>query len=165
MSDQPAHGTAGSPGEPDQGRCGSSGKADPDPAASARFRAGPASAAGRPGTADRVHDFGRFDWFADSVHFGLPDASAAGPDWNDPATQGGKRGSLDRDGRDQAGPEREQPGWQRGWRLAAGVAGLAVTCTLLGGAIGGFVAVTEGAGHPTPPTASAPCLGHRPAGR
>jgi putative serine protease PepD len=135
MSDQPAHGTVGSPGEPDQGRCGSSGNADPDSAANARFEADPGSAAGRQGAADRASDFGRFDWFADSVHFGLPDASAADPD---------------RYGQDRAGPDREQPGWLRGWRLATAVAGLAVTCTLLGGTIGGFVAVTDVAGHTDP---------------
>jgi S1-C subfamily serine protease len=101
-------------------------------------------AGGEPG---RVSDFGRFDWFADSANFGLPAAPEAVPIRADAATQGGKR---------------------RDWRLVAGISGLALTCTLLGGIIGGLVAVTEVGGH-TDPTYSLgavppPRPANRPAG-
>jgi S1-C subfamily serine protease len=121
VSDQPAHRSAGPPGEPDRSLRGSSGSADPDLA--------------------RTSDFGRFDWFAEPVHFGLTDVPGAGSGRSDPTT----------DGRERAGPElSDLPGRLRGWRLVAGVTGLALTCTLLGGIVGGFVAVNKVAGQTSP---------------
>jgi len=121
MSDQPTHRSVGPPDEPVQGRRGSSGGADLDLA--------------------RTSDFGRFDWFAEPVHFGLPDVPAAGSGRSDPKS----------DGRERAGPEgSDLPGRLRGWRLVAGVTGLALTCTLLGGIVGGFVAVNKVTGQTNP---------------
>ncbi|HUA41230.1 MAG TPA: trypsin-like peptidase domain-containing protein [Streptosporangiaceae bacterium] len=95
---------------------------------------------------DRASDFGRFDWFADSADSGIPAATASGPGRTDPPMRGGQRWS---------------------WRLAAGISGLALACTLLGGIAGGLVAVTEFAGH-TDPTYNLgavplPRPAHRPA--
>jgi S1-C subfamily serine protease len=121
MSDQPAHRSAGPPDEPDRSLRGSSGNADPDLA--------------------RTSDLGRFDWFAEPAHFGVTDVPAAGSGRRDPKT----------DGRERAGPElSELPGRLRGWRLVAGAAGLALTCTLLGGIVGGFVAVNKVADQTNP---------------
>jgi putative serine protease PepD len=78
---------------------------------------------------DRASDLGRFDWFADSAHFGLPAVPEADPGRNEAMTQGGTRRTL---------------------RLVAGISAIVLTCTLLGGIIGGFVAVTEFAGHTDP---------------
>jgi S1-C subfamily serine protease len=121
MSDQPTHRSVGPPDEPDRGTRRSSGSADPDLA--------------------RTSDFGRFDWFAESAHFGLPDVPAAGSRRSDPKA----------DPRERAGPERSDlPGRLRGWRLVAGATGLALTCTLLGGIVGGFVAVNKVASQTNP---------------
>jgi putative serine protease PepD len=136
MSDQPTHRSVGPPDEPDRGLRGSSGSADPDQA--------------------RTSDFGRFDWFAESVHFGLPDVPAARSGRSDPKS----------DGRERAGPERSDlPGWLHGWRLVAGAAGLALTCTLLGGIVGGFVAVKRVADQTNPTYSLGPAPPPAPANR
>jgi S1-C subfamily serine protease len=121
MSDQPARRSAGPPGEPDRGLRRSSGSADPDLA--------------------RTSDFGRFDWFAESVHFGLPDVPAVDSRRSEPKADAWER----------AGPERGGlPGRLRGWWLVACASGLALTCTLLGGIVGGLVAVTKVASQTNP---------------
>jgi S1-C subfamily serine protease len=106
MSDQPA-----------QGGVGPHGPSDP-------YRRDPA---------DHTSDFGRFDWFADSAHFGIPDDSS---DHARATSVTSERAGL--------------PHWLQGWRLVVGVCALALTCTLLGGVIGGLVAVTDVAGHTDP---------------
>ena len=147
MWDQPVRGSAGPPGPPDRSRNGSSGTADPGTAAS------PDQAG------DRTSDFGRFDWFADSAHFGIQGAPEADLGRNDPEAQGEERRSWrrekdDREGRRPAARPASEPGelprWLHGWRLVAGVSGLALTCTMLGGIVGGLVAVTDVAGHTDP---------------
>lgn len=118
MSDQPAHGSVGPPGPSDRSQRGSADDTDP------------ALAAHPDPMGQRTSDFGRFDWFADSAHFGMPGATETG---------------LGR-----SGPESGHtglPSWLQGWRLVAGISGLALTCTLLGGIIGGLVAVTDAASH------------------
>lgn len=121
MFDQPARRSIGPPGKADRGLRGPSGSPDPDLA--------------------RTSDPGRFDWFADSTHAGLSDVPAAGA----------SRSDLKTDGREQAGPERsDRPGRLQGWRLVAGATGLALTCTLLGGIAGGFVAVNDVADQANP---------------
>jgi S1-C subfamily serine protease len=106
MSDQPA-----------QGGVGPHGPSDP-------YRRDPA---------DRTSDFGRFDWFADSAHFGIP---GDGSDHARATSVTSEQAGL--------------PHWLQGWRLVVGVCALALTCTLLGGMIGGLVAVTDVAGHTDP---------------
>jgi S1-C subfamily serine protease len=118
MSDQPANGSVGPPGPPDRSRRDSADETNP----------------GRSAHPDpmgqRTSDFGRFDWFADSARFGMAGATETSLSRSAPETR-------------QAGP----PRWLQGWRLVAGVSGLALTCTLLGGIIGGLVAVTDSASH------------------
>jgi putative serine protease PepD len=136
MSDRPTHRGVGPADEPDRSLCGSSASADPALA--------------------RTSDFGRFDWFAEPVHFGLPGVPAAGSGRSDPKT----------DGRERGGPERSSlPGRLRGWRLVAGATGLALTCTLLGGIVGGFVAVNKVAGQTNPTYRLGPAPPPAPADR
>jgi S1-C subfamily serine protease len=130
MSDQPAHGGAGPPGPSDRSRRQSADDTDPGPAT----HPDP--------TGQRTSDFGRFDWFADSAHFGIPGATETGQQrtW-DQHSPGDAHGA----------PERaELPSWLQGWRLVAGVCGLALTFTVLGGILGGLVAVTDVASHTDP---------------
>jgi S1-C subfamily serine protease len=78
----------------------------------------PADETEQVGDARRTSDFGRFDWFAKSADFGgAPSSQMRHSD--EPAVRRGR--------------------WLRGWRLAAGVAVLAVACTVLGGVAGGFM--------------------------
>ena len=136
MSDQPTHRSVGPPDESGQGPRGSSGGADPDLV--------------------RTSDFGRFDWFAESAHFGLPDVPAACSGGSDPKS----------DGRERAGPERSDlPRRLGGWRLMAGATGLAVTCTLLGGIVGGFVALNKVARQTNPTYSLGPAPPPAPASR
>jgi S1-C subfamily serine protease len=123
MSDQPAHGSVGPPGPSgpsDRYRRDSADDADPDPTA----HPDPVG--------QRTSDFGRFDWFADSTHFGIRGNTEMSPARSDSETRAGL------------------PHWLQGWRLVVAVCGLALTCTLLGGMIGGLVAVTGVASHADP---------------
>jgi putative serine protease PepD len=75
-----------------------------------------------------ISDFGKFDWFVESDGRGRP--------------AGGRPGSLA--GRLRLRFRRRTDAgrsWSRGRRLAAAAAGLALACTLLGGVIGGVVAL------------------------
>ena len=154
MSEQPGHGRAGPPSTPGDG-----------------FSAITASPAPADGGDERTSDFGRFDWFAEPEGFGLAGlADGQAPDTQVPYSRaapdtapGGPCGS----GRDwwrpspeRLGPERlgpERPGlqrdgghsrWLRGGRLVIAATALAIVCTLLGGVIGGFVALQGHGGQP-----------------
>jgi hypothetical protein len=86
----------------------------------------------------RTSDFGRFDWFAESEDFGRAARSTASRTGNGQvAGTGSANQQVARSWwrRNRWGPSR----WLRGWRLVAGVTVLALACTLLGGAVGGFI--------------------------
>jgi len=88
----------------------------------------------------RTSDFGRFDWFAESEDFGHAARSTARRAGNGQvAGSGSANGQAARSWwrPNLWGPSR----WLRGWRLVVGVTVLAVTCTLLGGVVGGFIVV------------------------
>jgi len=119
MSEQPEHGSVGSPGTPSHGF--------------SAIPAGPATGGEGNGSArgagNRTSEFGKFDWFTSLDDFGPAHASAA-EDANGPAHKGTRR-------------------WwrRRRWRLALAALGLATACTLLGGVLGGYIAMrTEGSG-------------------
>jgi S1-C subfamily serine protease len=160
---KPGGGISGAHAEPDRDRSGSA--AGPGPAGR--------DATGRPGerlewasagwTAARENappsDFGRFDWFADSETFGRRPAADSGYERGPSPGEGGRRGprgwlndiewqrrrsSPKREAAATAGLYRgDREGWLRGWRLPAAVAGLVLTCTALGGVVGGFVALSN----------------------
>jgi S1-C subfamily serine protease len=106
-----------------------------------------ASALGSLGDADQTSDLGRFDWFAESDDFYQQAGSNNGPPrrprWR------ARRGK-----------------WLRGWRALVAASVLAVACTLLGGVVGGFVALRS-ADPPNDPTYNfapvPPTLANRPA--
>jgi S1-C subfamily serine protease len=143
MSEQPGHGTASPLGGPGQG-----------------FWAVPGS---QPGISDdagrtrdisddagRTSDFGRFEWFAEYEELDRlprPEARQAG------------------NGRGR--PRRRHGRWRHGWRLVAAAAALALACTVLGGVIGGYVALHNVADNQSDPTYSLgsvpPALANRPA--
>jgi putative serine protease PepD len=87
------------------------------------FSAIPASPAPVDGGDERTSDFGRFDWFAD------PDR---------PSASGPQRDDHERAGRQRDGGHSR---WLRGGRLVIAAMALAIVCTLLGGVIGGFIAL------------------------
>jgi S1-C subfamily serine protease len=126
----------------DQPACGSVGPPDPSDGGRPADNTGPGPAAHPDPIGQRTSDFGRFDWFADSAHFGIPGA-----------TEAGQQRSRDRHSPGRAHTpvvQAELPSWLQGWRLVAGVCGLALTFTMLGGIIGGLVAVSDVAGHTDP---------------
>jgi S1-C subfamily serine protease len=146
MSDQPVRGAVSSPAPPDQGFSGSPGppaEGLPAPRESVPAAGG---APGHPGGQDGTSDFGRFDWFAESEHFGEPEerrarwhARAWLPGSSRDRHSGGRQpGAGDPGDGDPQGPRRH---WLRGWRVAAVAIGLALACTLAGGVIGGVVAL------------------------
>jgi S1-C subfamily serine protease len=133
MSQQPGHGATGKPSGPGHGFSAITGGT-------------PAPAADRP----RTSDLGRFDWFAAFEDFGLAPEPADGA--------GNHQGSTGAWWRPAHWRTRDRrPGqpwrlafwrydgqggrWLRGWRLVATATALAVACTLLGGVVGGFVAL------------------------
>src|SRR5271166_6334748 len=144
MSEQPGHGSAGTPGAPGHGF--------------SAISTGPAQARG---DGQRTSEFGRFDWFAELDDFGHAAgttdnrAPTARPPWDDEEiADGGRLGSSQQAGNGQrdsgkatGGPRQ---GWRgrflRGWRLALAAFVLAVACTLLGGVMGGFVALQSQSG-------------------
>jgi S1-C subfamily serine protease len=192
MSEQPGHGSAGTPGTPGHGfsaisagpaqargdgeLTGQFGDASPAPAdgngeRSAEFGGAIPAQAGRDG--QRTSEFGRFDWFAELDDFGHAAgttdnrAPTARPPWDgeriassqqagngdqagncDQAGDGGQAGNGQRDISQANGGPRQ--GWRgrflRGWRLALAAFVLAVACTLLGGVMGGFVALHSQSG-------------------
>jgi putative serine protease PepD len=130
MSDQPGHGTGDTPSEPGHGYSAITGWPPPDR------------------DNQRTSDFGRFDWFAGFEDFGLK-AEPADGDGDDHRVKGtwsptrwrrhwprlafrgpGGWGIRGRGGR-----------WLRGWRLTVTAAAVAVACTVLGGVVGGYVAL------------------------
>ena len=85
----------------------------------------------------RTSDFGRFDWFAeyeDLDRLARPEASQTG------------------NGRSR--PRRGRGPWRHGWRLVTAVSALAMACTLLGGVIGGYVALHDMVDNQSDPTYS-----------
>jgi S1-C subfamily serine protease len=170
MSDQPAHGPAGSRGESDGRFSGPPAKPDRDMSASVAG-AGPVEAGA---TGDRPEcaradwaaarqnalssNFGRFDWFADSETFGRRPAagtgcesgrSLGGGSWRSPRgwlshAEGRWRWSRKHEPGASAGLDTGgRRAWLRGWRLFAAGAGLVLTSTAVGGVVGGFVALSN----------------------
>ncbi|MFY9892033.1 MAG: trypsin-like peptidase domain-containing protein [Streptosporangiaceae bacterium] len=147
MSDQPVRGAVSSPAPPDQGFSGSTGPPAEGLPAPRESLPAAGGAPGYPGAQEGTSDFGRFDWFAESEHFGEPEERRAR--WHarawlpgsprDSRHSGGRQpGAGDSAGGDPRGPRRH---WLRGWRVAAVAIGLALACTLAGGVIGGVVAL------------------------
>jgi S1-C subfamily serine protease len=135
MSEQPGHGAAGPASAPGHGY-------------SAAFTSQP-TLTSRSGW--RTSDFGRFDWFAESEDFGRPLGSADG---NAAATEARQVAASEARPRRRHWLGRWRPrrrgvessarrSWLRGRRLAIAASLLAVACTLLGGMIGGFVALHD----------------------
>jgi S1-C subfamily serine protease len=118
MSEQPGDGTVGSPGASRHGYSAVSARPPVDGFAADHWpRIHPRSGGS-------TSDFGRFDWFAESEDFGRP---LTGQDqWN---------------GAEPVNRHRGRRSWVRGGRLVIAASVLAVACTLLGGVIGGFVAL------------------------
>ena len=145
MSDRPVEGAVTSPGVPEHDFSGTPGSAVPaQTAPSGSDGAGPAG----------ISDFGRFDWFAESEHFGDPAGGQAGgprASWLARARAGGPSTS---------GPGTGSPGAGRRWRRTVIAGGLALACALGGGIIGGVVALRS-TGDQADPTYS---LGTVPAG-
>jgi len=184
MSDQPGHGTVGTPSAPGRGY---------------------SAIAGSPPRADRdgqrTSDFGRFDWFAEAEDFGLTSMAAdnravngqaaagqgvngagdaqaavgqpAGPDggtkppwWRPGRWLPSSRRSSRPDASGQDSDGRRRGRWLRGWRLVVTATAVAVACTLLGGVVGGFV-VLRSQGPQSDPSYSLgsvpPSLTNRPA--
>jgi S1-C subfamily serine protease len=137
---------------------------DPDPAGRDAPRAGDrlewASADWMAAREDAPSsDFGRFDWFADAENLGRRPAADTGCESGRSLGVGSRRSQ---DGwlrdvewrRPRFRPKREagtpaglypddRGGCLRGWRLFGAVAGLVLTCTAVGGVIGGFVALSN----------------------
>jgi S1-C subfamily serine protease len=153
MSEQSGHGTVGAPSAPGHG-----------------FSAITGSPPQANGDSQRTSDFGRFDWFAESEDFGLSarqaDGRAADGQVADAQQAGDQAVDRDRGARrgwwrpshgrpsywrpsywrlSRESTVRQREGWRgrwlRGWRLAVTVTALVVACTLLGGVVGGYVAL------------------------
>jgi S1-C subfamily serine protease len=161
--DKPGGGFSGAHAQQDQDRSGSAAGTNP-PGRAATGRAGDRLEwASADWTAARENapssDFGRFDWFADSENFGRRPAagtscergrSLGGGSWRSPngwPSHGEWRRPRFRPKREAGTPAGLYPGdrggWLRGWRLLGTVAGLVLTCTAVGGVIGGFVALSN----------------------
>ncbi len=148
MSEQPGHGTVGAPSAPGHG-----------------FSAITSSPPQANGDSQRTSDFGRFDWFAESEDFGLfgrrPNGRAADGQAADGQRADGQAVAEDRAaGRGWWRPSHWRPSywrlgreahggqaaggrgrWLRGWRLVVTTTALVVACTLVGGVVGGFIAL------------------------
>jgi putative serine protease PepD len=120
MSEQPGHSSAGPPSALGHGF--SAVPASPLP---------PPPPSPVPGYGERTSEFGKFDWFAESEDF----SRLAGPgDGQAAASQGRARRGR----------------WLHGGRLVLAASVVALACTLLGGVIGGFVALHSQGGQSDP---------------
>jgi putative serine protease PepD len=132
MSEQPGRGTVGPPSAPGHGYSAVFATPATDGAAGLK----PVGSA-----TERTSDFGRFDWFAESEDFGWP------------RVLGDRRAAATEPAAIQNPPRRRRwPGrrhrhaggsWLSGGRLVIAASALAVGCTLLGGVIGGFIALRD----------------------